>query len=139
VESTERALKSMLDLAHPVPKVFQHHGQTMIVDVPDSSAPNAALWIPPIRRTVATDGTGLPGLIESIQSHAEHLRQSGEWLTRERARLEAEFDLSIQETLVARFRASVPESRLDEMLESIQNRKISPRDAVNVLLKGGGA
>jgi LAO/AO transport system kinase len=138
VESTERALKSMLDLAHPVPKVFQHHGQTMIVDAPDASAPNALLWLTPIRRTVATDGAGLPELIESIQTHAEHLRQSGEWLTRERARLEAEFDLSIQETLVARFRASVPESKFDEMLESIQNRKISPREAVNVLLKGSG-
>jgi LAO/AO transport system kinase len=136
VESTERSLKSMLDLAHPTPKVFQHHGQTMVVDAPASSASTAALWIPPIQRTVATDGTGLPALIESIQLHAEHLRQSGEWLTRERARLEAEFDLSIQEMLVARFRAGVSESRLDEMLESIQNRKISPREAVNVLLKG---
>jgi LAO/AO transport system kinase len=138
VESTERALKSMLDLAHTVPKVFQHHGQTMIVDAANTLALNASLWIPPIRRTVATDGAGLPGLIESIQAHAEHLRQSGEWLTRERARLEAEFDLVIQEMLLARFRASVPESRLDEMLESIQNRKISPREAVNVLLKGNG-
>jgi LAO/AO transport system kinase len=136
VESTERALKSMLDLAHPVAKVFQHHGQSMKVDAPNTSALNAKLWIPPIRRTVATEGTGLPGLIESIQAHAEHLRQSGEWLTRERARLEAEFDLSIQEALVARFRASVTESKMDEMLESIQNRKISPREAVNVLLKG---
>jgi LAO/AO transport system kinase len=138
VESTERALKSMLDLAHPVPKIFQHHGQTMLVDAPGASAPKPLLWMTPIQRTVATDGTGLPGLIESIQAHAEHLRQSGEWLTRERARLEAEFDLSIQQRLVARFRASVPESRLDEMLESIQNRKISPREAVNVLLKGSG-
>jgi LAO/AO transport system kinase len=108
----------------------------MIVDAPDASAPSAVLWIPPIRRTVATEGTGLPGLIESIQAHAEHLRQSGEWVTRERARLEAEFDLSIQEALVGRFRASVTESKMDEMLESIQNRKISPREAVNVLLKG---
>jgi LAO/AO transport system kinase len=139
VESAERSLKSMLDLAHPLPKIFQHHGQAMAVDAPDAFAPNALLWIPPIQRTVATDGTGLPGLIESIQAHAEHLHQSGEWLTRERARLEAEFDLSIQEMLVARFRASVPESRLNEILESIQNRKISPREAVNVLLKGSGA
>lgn len=139
VESTERALKSMLDLAHPVPKVFQHHGQTIIVDAPDASAPHALMWMTPIRRTVATDGAGLPELIESIQAHAEHLRQSGEWLNRERARLEAEFDLSIQETLMARFRASVPESKFDEMLESIQNRQISPREAVNVLLKGSGA
>src|SRR5512141_1081210 len=65
VESTERALKSMLDLAHPTPKVFQHHGQRLVVDAPNSSNPNAALWIQPILRTVATDGTGLPGLIES--------------------------------------------------------------------------
>src|SRR5512133_12283 len=79
VESTERALKSMLDLAHPVAKVFQHHGQSMKVDAPASSATNVQMWIPPIRRTVATEGTGLPGLIESIQAHAEHLRQSGEW------------------------------------------------------------
>jgi LAO/AO transport system kinase len=145
VESTERALKSMLDLAHPVAKTFQHHGQTLAVLAPNQAAPSAspssgdfALWIPPIQRTVATDGTGLPGLIESIQAHAVHLRQSGEWLTRERDRLEAEFELSIQEMLVARFRASIPEARLDEMLESIQNRKISPREAVNVLLKGSG-
>jgi len=138
VESTERALKSMLDLAHPVPKVFQHHGQTMVVEAPEASTPNAWLWIPPIQRTVATAGTGLPGLIEKLQAHAEHLRQSGEGHIRERARLEAEFDLSIQETLVARFRASLPESKLAEMLESIQNRKISPREAVNVLLKGSG-
>ena len=136
VESTERALKSMLDLAHPVPKIFQHHGQTLTVDAPESPASDVALWITPVQRTVATVGTGLPGLIESIQAHAEHLRQSGEWLTRERARLEAEFDLSIHETLVARFRASIPESKLNEILESIQNREISPREAVNVLLKG---
>jgi len=138
VESTERALKSMLDLAHPVAKVFQHHGQSMKVDAPSVSASNVLLWIPPIRRTVATEGKGLPELIESIQAHAEHLRQSGEWLTRERARLETEFDFSIREALVARFRASVPETKLDEILESIQNRKISPREAVNVLLKGSG-
>ncbi len=108
----------------------------MKVDAPASPAADVQLWIPPIRRTVATEGTGLPGLVESIQAHAEHLRQSGEWVTRERARLEAEFDLSIQEALVARFRASVPELKLNEILESIQNRKISPREAVNVLLKG---
>src|SRR5512133_1403039 len=79
VENTERALRSMLDLAHPVAKVFQHHGQSMKVEAPASTATDVQMWIPPIVRTVATEGTGLPGLIESIQAHAEHLRQSGEW------------------------------------------------------------
>ena len=136
VESTERALKSMLEMAHPVQKVFQHHGQNMTVPAQEIK-PNAPMWLTPIWRTVATAGTGLPELIESIQAHAAFLRQSGEWSIREKARLSAEFDLFIQQTLVDRFRASVPEARLEQVLESIQNRKLSPREAVNVLLKKG--
>ncbi len=135
VESSERALKSMLDLAHPVAHTFQHHGQTLEVIAPDSPAPQ--LWIPPIQRTVATDGTGLPELVEALRGHAAHLRQSGEWFSRERARLEAEFELLVRETLLARFRASVSEANLNQTLESIQKRQLSPRQAVNGLLQGG--
>ena len=137
VESTERALKSMLDLAHPVQKIFQHHGQTLKVAAPPGPEAGIGLWIPPLIKTVATDGSGLPSLIEAIRGHAAHLRQSGEWHSRERARLSAEFDLFVQQTLVDRFRASLPETRLDEIMDSIQNRKISPREALNVLLRDG--
>src|SRR5687767_5382423 len=135
VDSTERALKSMLDLAHPVSKVFMHHGQAMKVDAPAQPSADDPLWIPPIRRTVATDGTGLPELIESIRIHAEYLRHSGDWARRERARLSAELDLLIQQMLVARFRAGLSETSLDETLDSIQNRKISPREALEKLME----
>ncbi len=138
VESTERALKSMLDLAHPVEKVFQHHGQSLAVvreeRTHSASEPAANLWVTPIWRTVATDGSGLAELVGSVQAHAAFLRQSGEWSMRERARLAAEFDLFIQQTLVDRFRARVPEERIDQVLESIQKREFSPREAANVLL-----
>lgn len=143
VESTERSLKSMLELAHPVQKIFEHHGQLM--QAPGRQAntqapdPQVALWVPPICRTVATEGTGLSGLIEAIEAHAAHLRHSGEWNLRERARLSAEFDLFVQQTLVNRFRAGVSEARLEQIMDSIQDRKLSPREAVNVLLKGDGA
>lgn len=132
VDSTERALKSMLDLAHPVRKVFLHHGQSMSVDAPES---NPALWIPPICRTVATDGGGLPELVESIDAHARHLHESGDWARRERARLAAEFDLIMQETLVDRFRARLPEKSLEESLASIQKREKSPREALDKLME----
>ncbi len=139
VESTERALKSMLNLAHPVQKVFQHHGQTLAVPaMPDNLGQanlNGGMWIPPILQTVATDGTGLPELIKAILAHAAHLRQSGEWLTREKARLSAEFDLCVQETLIERFRTKTSKSKLEDILELIQTRKMSPREAVNFLLK----
>ena len=137
VDNTERALKSMLDLAHPVEKVFRHHGQTMTVSAP-AGTNNPALWIPPIVRTVATEGTGVAGLVESISAHAEHLRQSGDWSKRERARLETELDLMLTETLAAQFRAGLPDSRYDEIVNQLAERTLSPWEAVKSLMNGSG-
>jgi LAO/AO transport system kinase len=138
VDNTERALKSMLDLAHPVEKVFRHHGQAMTVSAP-SGAQDPALWIPPIVRTVATEGSGILGLVESISAHAEHLRKSGEWTRRERARLETELDLMLTQTLTAQFRAKLPESRYDDVVEQLSKRTLSPWEAVKLLMKGSRA
>jgi LAO/AO transport system kinase len=141
VDSTERALKSMLDLAHPVQKVFMHHGTPLssphfgVENGGMSAGQGGELWIPPIRRTVATEGAGLPELLVSIQEHAEHLRHTGDWARRERARLSAEFVLLIRHLLVTRFRAEVSETRLDEMLDLIQKRALSPREAATRLVE----
>jgi len=134
VENTERALKGMLGLAHPVEKVFRHHGQAMII--PDSEPANTSLWVPPILRTIATDGTGVAKLKAAIEQHARHLRQSGDWGRRERARLEAEFEALLTETLVRKFRTSVPEDRYDEVVERLVQRTLSPWEAVKELLGG---
>lgn len=141
-DATARALRAMLDLAHPVEKVFLHHGTPLTSPhFPRTPADNGGteggglLWIPLIQRTVATDGAGLPELLESIQAHAQHLRHSGDWARRERTRLSAEFDLFIQNTLVQRFRASLPENGIDQMLDLIQNRQLSPREAVSKLME----
>ena len=135
VDNTERALKSMLDLAHPVEKVFRHHGQTMTVSAP-GVVQDPMLWIPPIVRTVATEGSGITGLVESISAHAEHLRQSGDWSKRERARLETELDLMITESLFSQFRAQVPDSRYDEIVNRLTERTLSPWEAVRSLMNG---
>ena len=134
-DNTERALKSMLDLAHPVEKVFRHHGQAMTVSAPEA-AHDPALWIPPIVRTVATEGTGVSGLVDSISAHAEHLRRSGDWSKRERARLETELDLMLTQTLAAQFRAQLPESRYDEIVDQLTKRTLSPWEAVKSLMNG---
>jgi len=133
-ENTERALKGMLGLAHPVEKVFRHHGETMVV--PAGEPANAALWVPPILRTIATDGTGVGELIEAIEQHAQHLRRSGDWGRRERARLEAEFEALLTETLVSKFRSNIPDIRYDEVVERMVQRTLSPWEAVKELLGG---
>ena len=134
VENTERALKGMLGLAHPVEKVFRHHGQDM--RMPAFEPANTALWVPPILRTIATDGTGVAELMAAIEQHAQHLRQSGEWGRRETARLEAEFEVLLTETLVSQFRAGVPDAHYEQLVERLVQRRLSPWEAVKELLGG---
>jgi LAO/AO transport system kinase len=136
VENTEKALKSMLDLAHPGERVFQHHGQTMRTAAPKQDSLSAPMWIPPIQRTVATEGKGIAELAEAIARHVAHLTHSGDWAVRERARLEVELDALIRETLVNQFREDVSQSQYDAALERIIHRELSPWDAVKSLMNG---
>jgi LAO/AO transport system kinase len=134
VENTEKSLKSMLDLAHPTEHIFRHHGSTMRTVAPKQDSSSAPMWIPPIQRTVATEGKGIAELAESIARHVAHLTHSGDWAIRERARLEVELDALIRETLVNQFRKDVPQKQYDEVLEKIIQRNISPWEAVGMLL-----
>jgi LAO/AO transport system kinase len=139
VENTEKALRSMLELAHPARRVFSHHGRAMSVAAEGPAAtPEEASWIPPILRTVALDGTGVPELAEAIARHAAHLRQSGDWSARERARLETELDALLQESLVARFRRDLPEAKYQQIMKQVFERSLSPWEAVRTLLNGRG-
>ncbi|MDP1545121.1 MAG: methylmalonyl Co-A mutase-associated GTPase MeaB [Anaerolineales bacterium] len=135
VESAEKALKSMLELAHPTERVFKHHGAYMSVSVPKEHA-NPNLWIPPIQRTVSTEGKGIVELAGAIARHVEHLRQSGDWAARERTRLEAELEALIRDSLMNRFREDVPQKQYEEVLEQVIQRRVSPWEAVKVLLNG---
>jgi LAO/AO transport system kinase len=132
-DSTERALKTMLELAHPVEKVFQHHGKTF--RTPAATANPAPLWVPPIRRSVATTGEGLPELLEAIEQHAAHLRLTGEWQKRDKARLETELELIVREALFAQFFAGLAPGVIEEHLQQIQRRNLSPREAARQLLR----
>lgn len=134
VENTERALKSMLELAHPMQHVFLHHGQTITVDAPSHT--EAGMWIPPIQRTVATDGTGIAELAAHVARHAEHLRVSGDWAVRERARLESEMEALLLEALLTRFRAEVPNGKFESVVQKVHERSLSPWEAVQMLVNG---
>ncbi len=133
VENTERALRSTLELAHPTKRVFHHHGQTMSIDAPES---DANIWIPPINKTVSTDGKGIPELADSIARHIAHLRQSGDWALRDRSRLKSELEAVLQEELVKRFFERVQKAEYEAVVEKVLNRTISPYEAIKLLLNG---
>jgi LAO/AO transport system kinase len=123
-------------LAHPTGHVFQHHGIAMMVETPKQSATSTPLWIPPIQRTVATEGRGIAELAESIAKHVAHLTKSGDWAARERNRLEVELDALIHEELVSRFRRDIPQKQYESVLEKIVQRELSPGEAVRLLMNG---
>lgn len=137
VEATERALRGMLQLAHPVPHIFRHHGQVEKIESNQTGMGVTSNWIPPVQTTVATEGTGIDGVVQAIDSHYQYLHDTGEWQQRERDRLQTELDTLLQETLVERWRNTVTDWRYADILASLVERKISPWQAVEELIDGG--
>lgn len=134
VEAAERALNGMLKLGHPTKRIA-HHGTMMETQAIDEESP-ADLWIPPICRTVATEGKGIAELAEAIAGHRLYLEKTGDWQRRDRARLQTEVELLLQSQLITRWRDQVSEKKYQAMLDEILQRKISPRQAVSALLNG---
>ncbi|HAV77549.1 MAG TPA: methylmalonyl Co-A mutase-associated GTPase MeaB [Anaerolineae bacterium] len=133
VENTERALRSTLELAHPTKRIFRHHGRTVSVDEPDV---DEILWLPPILKTISTEGTGIAELAEAIAKHAAHLRQSGDWTDRDRTRLRSELEALLRDELMSRFLGGIQQRDYEVVLERVIQRDISPYDAVRSLLNG---
>jgi LAO/AO transport system kinase len=133
VENTERALRSTIELAHPTKRVFRHHGRDMNVSAPET---DSRMWVPTILKTVATEGKGIDELAASIAKHAAHLRESGDWTARDRARLGSEMEALLREALMDRFMENIPQKDYDKIVEKVVNRNLSPYDAVLLLLNG---
>ena len=116
VDNAERALRSMLDLAAPRPG-----------------------WIPPIQRTVAILGTGIPELADTIHQHRQYLSNTGEWLQRDRLRLQSELDFLLKEALVMKWRETVSDTLYKDIFKAVSERQLSPHLAVQRLLLGDEA
>jgi len=142
VESTERALRSMLQLAHPAPRVFSNHSSISDTNILDSDGntqdtqEGKGIWIPPIQRTVATEGAGIADLITIIDQHYVHLKETGDLKNREKARLRSELQSFIHLTLVSRWRESLSAGQYEEILERVVKREISLWQAVEMLVGG---
>ena len=137
VENTERALRSMLQLAHPSQRRVWHSGQAHPLLEEAVVKVESELWLTPILRSVATEGTGITELGMEIDRHRNHLLASGEWQLRERLRLEAELDALLQTTLVSRWRQTISPNEYRQVLNNLVERRISPWKAVEYLLNGG--
>jgi len=135
VENTERALQGMLQLAHPVPRIAGlHHGLAEWSAPRVVEEPEPVVWLPPILRTVATEGSGVVELFDTIQRHRQYLEDGPEWQRREGARLLSELDSLLQAALVARWKENAPRHAYQEVMARLVARQVSPWEAVALLL-----
>ncbi len=134
VEHTVMALKMMLDLNH-AGRPTLHHGVLMRVESPAEPADDAIAWRPPICKTIATRGEGVPALLEAIEAHRAHLEDTHTLTLRERTRVEEELHDVVGHLLMRRLMACVPPDELARLVDRIVARELDPYSAAEALLQ----
>jgi len=134
VENTERALRANLDLGHS-PRIT-HNAAHMLTEGNEDTVEQEG-WMPPVLRTIATQASGIAGVVESIFSHRAYLQQTGLWQHRDNERLRAEVGHLLQNALLQRWQKTVPLERYEAVMQQVFERKISPGSAINKLVNGG--
>ncbi|MFN8375534.1 MAG: methylmalonyl Co-A mutase-associated GTPase MeaB [Anaerolineae bacterium] len=138
VESTISSLRAMLELGHPAARsqFIAHHGRLMAVELPPAG--DEKLWIPPIVRTVASDGAGIAELVNTIEAHHQHLLHNNTMQSLEKQHIEIELYERLRAALMARLLAHVPQETLAQVIDSIQARTLDPQSAVQKVLDAQG-
>ncbi len=121
-DNAERVLRTMLEMAGNRQKV-------------EEGKPSNE-WIPPLIRTIATEGKGIREVCEAIQEHGRYLHSSGEWGRRERLRLQTELENRLQAALLKRLQDSISIETYENLLNEIVSRQLSPYQALEILLDG---
>ncbi len=125
-------LRASLQMAHPTRHEWAHHGQSAA-----AASPADTTWLPPVLPTIATQGEGVPALVQAIAQHRAHLLQTGELAHRQHERARAELEGLLRDQLAARWRATQPDGRFDAALERVVKRELAPRRAAAELAEGG--
>lgn len=97
---------------------------------------NAERWTPPVLRTVATKGEGVPELDEALDRHFRYLEQSGALRERRRARLR-ERVIDVVEGIVQRrlWSDEATNRWLDDRLPALEAGEVNPFAVAEELLQ----
>ena len=102
---------------------------------PPTPADEAATWRPPICKTIATRGEGVPALLEAIQAHRTYLEETQTLSRRERARVEDELHDIVGHLLMRRLMDRVPPDELTGLVDRVAARELDPYSAAEALLQ----
>lgn len=89
-------------------------------------------WRPPVKMVIATENTGVDGLLEAILDHKKHMADTGKFEKRRIANAKSEVIELVKERIEhAILDRSEQEKRLDEYAEHIVSRKVDPYSIVD--------
>lgn len=115
VDAAEMALRSMLAMGYP------------------SKSSNRSTWVPPILRTVATDGEGVVEVVKALQAHVEFLRSSGTWQQRDQMRLRAFLRGLLERKRDQEWQQLTQKDEFKNVFEQVFTRELSPYAAIEHL------
>jgi LAO/AO transport system kinase len=118
VENAERALRMNIELAHP-----------------GDGEEGAKGWTVPVLKTQSHLGVGIDEVVDAIHAHGEFLHKTGEWKKRDEHRLKSELEKLIEQRLMGHWRDGVNDKSYQKLVEDMIERKISPYQAVEQLVK----
>jgi LAO/AO transport system kinase len=91
-------------------------------------------WDPPVLRTVAGQGTGVPELVEKIREHGAWLKAQGGFQVKARARARQRFTSLLAEEATRRALARAGTARVEQRIQAIADRTLDPYAAVAEIL-----
>lgn len=93
-------------------------------------------WVPPIVKTVAHKGEGVPELDEAIVRHFDFLQASGELLRRNRERVRIRIATQLKEKFMERLVGqTISRDEYESLLEDVLHKRNNPHDAAEGVLR----
>ena len=93
-----------------------------------------AEWTPPIVQVVATSGDGVPDIVERISDHQRYLRETGAGTVRASQRARDDVLQGARRQLDRQLTVRLRDPELDDLIKSVAERRLSPAEAVEVVL-----
>jgi LAO/AO transport system kinase len=151
-DRTASALEMMLDLGGAAsgrriaPGVVSHHGRLMEVAQGTPQSPDEESrasyadtsekdgWRPPIVKTIALHGDGIPELMGAIADHRQYLEATDELARRDRLRLANELDHILRDELTNRLLDKIDQAALADLMAQVVARQLDPYTAAQRLM-----
>ena len=97
----------------------------------------ASEWPAPVLLTTASEGTGVPELVDRIEEHYGFLKDRGALDQRRRARVAQRLEDLLRDRMWSSFRASLPNAAWEEALDGLARRRTTPHEAAARLGSAG--